>query len=124
MKKVIKTIGISSLLLMYIMVVNYYGSNLISANSASMDKQMSYNNNYLSNSSLFLIPQIQIENIVQAANNIPTPVRKTHHFNAYIRLLPFELNLVDPYSKSNFYITHTIIQFQKIDIVYPFHFFL
>ena len=123
MKKIIKVIGIASVLLLYFYTISYYGRNTFAADSAITNNQASRIDNYLPNTSvLFFIHQNQ--NIVENSNNIPTPVRKTHHFNSFTSSKQFEFSQLSTYSKSIFYTTHTVIQFQKTDIIFPFHYFL
>lgn len=72
---------------------------------------------------VFIPNQSESFNLNEGCNNIQTPVRKTHHFNSYASTLPNELMLECIYSTYISYSTQTVIQFQKTDIIFPFHYF-
>lgn len=125
MKKAIIAIVKNTVLLMYIIAISFYAQYSFVADSVYTDNQVCHINDYLPNSSSFFFnQQTENENCIEQINTIPTPVRKTHHYNSYLSSKPIECAQIRTFNTFIAYQAHTVIQFEETDIVFPFHFFL
>ncbi len=124
MNRVVKAIALSFILFIYSIALSYFGLNSYAADSVQSDNQACHIYDSFSNTAYFFLnQQSEDENSVERTNTVPTPVRKSHHNNAYASTKPIESEQIRTFNRLDSYQSHIAIQFKETDIVFPFHFF-